>query len=457
MIEHSLNFASNKNMDKTQKIKVKGFLQYIVDLFSTTNMIEKKYSEENYSFKKFLFYSIFMILFTFANLVIYNAKSKTIINEINGMTSTYNNITVTAFANIGLTIKSPDELNKSLNRILTINFTNFLILLLLLFVFIYLEYRSKVKVHCIYNLISLLNSFNNHFQISILFQFVFIEYPRFNLSFFYCYLHSLIILSYCILIDCNHIIYVLGLTVYYLLSNYFILLSVGTEFTQNLNLVVLIFIILHSIYLVYYINKSKYEHYLLDVKLKDDLNKSKNLIDNLNLGIVVFDLNKADTEYNEQYIQKILIDKSFTNQKAKELYLKISIFADLEIYDNEVTMELKRIITDKNINIGIMLNKISEYEGNLNINNTINNTDETQQIILNDDGIFKELENTINDFIKELSSNVKFNDFKFLGTRRNEKILNVYIRKNNINGSLELLISDISSTIKYEEIKNKNI
>jgi len=244
--------------------------------------------------------------------------------------------------------------------------------------------------------------------------------------------------------------------VYYLLSNYFILLSVGTEFTQNLNLVVLIFIILHSIYLVYYINKSKYEHYLLDVKLKDDLNKSKNLIDNLNLGIVVFDLNKADTEYNEQYIQKILIDKSFTNQKAKELYLKISIFADLEIYDNEVTMELKRIITDKNINIGIMLNKISEYEGNLNINNTINNTDETQQIILNDDGIFKELENTINDFIKELSSNVKFNDFKFLGTRRNEKILNVYIRKNNINGSLELLISDISSTIKYEEIKNKN-
>lgn len=68
----------------------------------------------------------------------------------------------------------------------------------------------------------------------------------------------------------------------------------------------------------------------------------------------------------------------------------------------------------------------------------------------------KEIETNIDNLIEELSSNVKFNDFKFLGTRRNENIVNVYIRKNNIIGSLELLISDISSTIKYEEIKNKN-
>jgi len=391
------------------------------------------------------------------------------------------------------------ELDISKLKVLCLIIFSYDLLILIIFIFLCM-FKRRIYIY-IYYLVSFtccINTFLNFQILRVIFN---IKNLLFLIQFTLPIVNCCFIIFWVIIMESNFLINIIA----YVFSNLLIyLFSLGTDWGKNYSYIYLIIIIFPYGILSLYVNEEKRYHHTILENIKRDLEKTKNIVKNLNSGILVF---KKDMtcDFNKKYTQIVQTDL-FRKKEFYEYMNKIMLFTKIDEINSEldkniidffkkyrkifqdIENDLRNNLTNKNLNKnkpGLKnvntINKLSSNSDNevyelekfkTNYDNIINqkySNEENSEGINIYDIIEKKLyaiaDFEINNFISYLFENIYFDQFHFLGTVKiknflstltQENIYQIYIRNNFFNENIEFLIYDITSVKKVEDYRAQN-
>jgi len=419
-------------------------------------LFDKEIIDKKYIFKKIYFYSIFTLSLSLINLIIIliNFTNENTLNKTKEhKNSDYNDIYKFNLDSLDNDISFHFRicmqdflllkalLAKTQSNIL---YSIFFILIIQLFSLILLIFIEKNLLK-FKKYIILLNSYISFFNFLYQFQ-IMIYICDFNdllflKAYFVNYLKVFILVFWILKIENNYIIITLGF-----LSN-MLLCYINNLFYDfhNNKLKYLIFLLyLLSIIFLSVLSQRKFFKDYTRLKKLNSKNKSfMNLIDQLDVPIVIFKKNSSIFYNNIKYLDQIKISFSSAIQEIDEVFLKISIFSNIENFNQN----LDRVIVE-------LIREFQEILSELNVYfliDEINEIPEKYKLIL---------ENSFKDLLNYLFSLFKENEFIFIGTRmphnffslKNDlKIQKIYMRINPISGFLEIILKSIEPNSSFDD------
>ncbi len=334
--------------------------------------------------------------------------------------------------------------------------------------------QKKILIYIFY-LVSFTCALNNFLNFEILLTIFNYNYYDFHSQFILPMVKYSFTIIWFLLMDSNFFINLLAFIITQFLNYFFCL---GTHWDLNFKYIYLIIIIFPYAFFIYYVNKIKKNYYIILENTQRDLEKTKNIVQNLNSGILVF---KKDLscDFNKKYTQ--IIQTELFNKKSFYEYMnKILLFTKIDELNTELDENIidifkkykyvfLKIENDLRNSLNMPYNK---HQNNLDwnfqtsrINSSLRNEKDKETYELIKKRINQSADIEIKNFINFLFENIHFDEFIYLGrikihnnlnTLTQENIYQIYIRNNFFNENIEFLIYDITSVKKIEDYLAQN-
>jgi signal transduction histidine kinase/CheY-like chemotaxis protein len=361
-------------------------------LFYEDTKLEDLYRTNKYSFRKYLLAGIFFIIYGIINVTLY-----------------------WYFLDISLQTHQDGNLTK---QALNVQLSLVIVQTIILFFFILVNFKVPYLRNNIFILESVICTIGVYLNSHITRNYATFIGTYSNNSYTIPFLHAIIIYGWIIFIENNYMINFISCLIAYILIACF---AIDLDWRTSDGIIYLVISILLYSGLSYIIQRNDKNVYYINYTIRKELDNTKELVNNLNAGIVSIARECLSVSYNNK-VKEYLTDVN--QHKTDE--------------DDPFTIGVKQFLFEGiDINPDLDQNIINELRRDIDLYN----------------------EDEVNMIIAKLFEYANFTQYIYMGNKKykahnsKEHTVRMYIRFNKLSDSLEFILEDVSNIIYVETLK----